>query len=87
MLSTSALDTESERLVQEALDHLMARRTCIVIAHRLSTIINANKILVLKEGLIAEQGRHDELLQQRGIYSHLHELQFARKAPPSAVPA
>ena len=85
--ATSALDTESERLVQEALDHLMARRTCIVIAHRLSTIINANKILVLKEGLIAEQGRHDELLQQRGIYSHLHELQFARKAPPSAVPA
>jgi ABC-type transport system involved in Fe-S cluster assembly fused permease/ATPase subunit len=65
----------------------MARRTCIVIAHRLSTIINANKILVLKEGLIAEQGRHDELLQQRGIYSHLHELQFAKKGAPSEVSA
>lgn len=77
--ATSALDTESERLVQEALDHLMENRTCIVIAHRLSTIINADKILVLKQGRIAEQGRHEELLKQGGLYSTLHQLQFVKK--------
>jgi len=78
--ATSALDTESERLVQDALDHLMRKRTCIVIAHRLSTIVNAHKILVLKAGRIAEQGRHEDLLKEKGLYSHLHELQFARKS-------
>lgn len=77
--ATSALDTESERLVQEALDRLMQKRTCIVIAHRLSTIINADKILVLKQGRIVEQGRHEELLRQGGVYSTLHHLQFAKK--------
>lgn len=84
--ATSALDTESERLVQEALDHLMKKRTCIVIAHRLSTIVNANKILVLKAGQIAEQGRHEDLLKEKGLYSHLHELQFAKK-PAEVVTA
>lgn len=77
--ATSALDTESERLVQEALDHLMENRTCIVIAHRLSTIINADKILVLKQGRIAEQGRHEDLLKQGGLYNTLHQLQFVKK--------
>jgi len=77
--ATSALDNESERFVQDALDRLMKKRTCIVIAHRLSTIINADKILVLKDGAIAEQGRHDELLRRKGIYRNLHELQFAQK--------
>ncbi|CAN5815074.1 ABC transporter ATP-binding protein [soil metagenome] len=84
--ATSALDTESERLVQEALENLMRKRTCIVIAHRLSTIVNANKILVLKAGQIAEQGRHEDLLKEKGLYSHLHELQFAKK-PAEVVTA
>lgn len=85
--ATSALDTESERSVQEALDRLMTGRTSIVIAHRLSTVINADRILVLKDGAIAEQGRHEELLTQNSIYRHLHELQFAKKSdgPESSV--
>lgn len=85
--ATSALDTESERSVQEALDRLMTGRTSIVIAHRLSTVINADRILVLKDGAIAEQGRHEELLSQNSIYRHLHELQFTKKSggPESSV--
>ena len=75
--ATSALDSESERLVQEALDYLMKGRTSIVIAHRLSTIRSADKILVLENGRIVEQGQHDELmLQSEGIYKHLSELQL-----------
>lgn len=85
--ATSALDTESERQVQEALDRLMQGRTSIVIAHRLSTVINADKILVLKQGEVAESGRHDELLRQGGVYAHLHDLQFARKSPAVEVTA
>lgn len=73
--ATSALDTESERLVQDALTTLMKNRTSIVIAHRLSTIQFADEILVLQDGVIAERGRHDELIQKGGIYSHLCELQ------------
>lgn len=82
--ATSALDTESERLVQEALDNLMQKRTCIVIAHRLSTIVNADKILVLRQGQIAEQGRHEDLLRQGGLYSTLHQLQFVKKIAETA---
>lgn len=75
--ATSSLDSESERLVQEALDKLMVGRTSIVIAHRLSTIKNADKIVVLQKGEIAETGTHDELvLHEHGIYRHLSELQF-----------
>lgn len=85
--ATSALDTEAERQVQEALDRLMKNRTSIVIAHRLSTIINADKILVLKQGQVVESGRHDELLRQGGVYRHLHELQFAKKAVAEEVAA
>jgi subfamily B ATP-binding cassette protein MsbA len=85
--ATSALDTESERQVQEALDRLMQGRTSIVIAHRLSTVINADKILVLKQGEVVESGRHDELLRQGGVYAHLHDLQFARKSPAVEVTA
>ena len=77
--ATSALDTEAERQVQEALDRLMKGRTSIVIAHRLSTVINADKILVLKQGSVVESGRHDELLKQDGVYRRLNEMQFARK--------
>lgn len=85
--ATSALDTESERQVQEALDRLMKGRTSIVIAHRLSTVINADKILVLKQGVVVESGRHEELLRQDGVYRHLHQLQFAKKPPVDEVTA
>ncbi len=73
--ATSALDSESERLVQDALDKLMEGRTSFVIAHRLSTIRNANKILVIQNGSIVEQGTHEELISQNGIYTNLVELQ------------
>lgn len=73
--ATSALDTESERLVQEALTNLMKNRTSVVIAHRLSTIQHADEIIVLKEGKIVEAGNHSELIQQKGLYSHLCKLQ------------
>ncbi len=74
--ATSHLDTESETLVQKALANLMADRTVIVIAHRLSTIRRAHRILVLDHGTLAEQGRHEDLLAQGGLYARLHELQF-----------
>ncbi|MBQ5401692.1 MAG: ATP-binding cassette domain-containing protein, partial [Bacteroidales bacterium] len=73
--ATSALDTESERLVQDALTRLMENRTCLVIAHRLSTIQNADEIIVLQDGRIAERGTHRELLAKGGLYSHLCSLQ------------
>ncbi|MGQ9660160.1 MAG: lipid A export permease/ATP-binding protein MsbA [Thermochromatium sp.] len=74
--ATSALDTESERHIQAALETLMARRTTLIIAHRLSTIERADRILVLHEGRIVEQGRHAELLMLGGYYARLHQLQF-----------
>lgn len=74
--ATSALDSESERVVQEALDNLMKGRTSIVIAHRLSTIRNANKIIVLNQGKIAENGNHEELMQNNGIYADLVGMQM-----------
>ncbi len=74
--ATSSLDTESERLVQQAIDKLMQGRTAIVIAHRLSTIRHADKIVVLDEGKIVQVGTHDDLLKQGGIYAELYELQF-----------
>jgi ABC-type multidrug transport system fused ATPase/permease subunit len=73
--ATSALDTESEKLVQEALENLMRDRTSLVIAHRLSTIKNADEIIVLSKGEIAERGTHGELLQNQGIYYRLCSLQ------------
>lgn len=73
--ATSALDTESERLVQDALEKMMKNRTSIVIAHRLSTIQNADRIVVLSKGKIAEQGKHQELLDKKGIYYSLVEMQ------------
>lgn len=73
--ATSALDTESERLVQKALENMMRNRTSIVIAHRLSTIQNADRIVVMQNGEIVEQGKHDELLASAGTYSKLVEMQ------------
>lgn len=73
--ATSALDTESERLVQNALENMMKNRTSIVIAHRLSTIQNADLIVVMQKGEIAEQGTHNELLAKNGVYKKLVEMQ------------
>ena len=73
--ATSALDTESEKLVQEALNKLLEGRTSVVIAHRLSTIHNADKIIVVDHGRIAEQGTHNELMARGGIYAKLIEMQ------------
>jgi len=83
---TAALDTESERLVIEALERLMKGRTVITIAHRLSTIRDANKILVLKDGAVAEEGTHEELLALGGVYAELYHIQMdgvSEKVVPS----
>ncbi len=79
--ATSALDAESERLVQEALDHLMVDRTTIVIAHRLATVRAADRIVVLDEGRIVEQGDHARLIANGGLYARLAALQFNDVAP------
>jgi subfamily B ATP-binding cassette protein MsbA len=73
--ATSALDTESEKLVQEALDHLMQNRTTIVVAHRLTTIQNADLIIVIENGKVVEQGNHQELLAEEGLYQKLITMQ------------
>jgi subfamily B ATP-binding cassette protein MsbA len=74
--ATSALDTESERHIQDALKTLQKNRTSIVIAHRLSTIENADKIIVMEQGKIVEQGNHQALLEKDGAYAQLHRFQF-----------
>jgi ATP-binding cassette, subfamily B, multidrug efflux pump len=76
--ATSSVDTESEQLIQHAIDTLIKGRTAIVIAHRLSTIRKADKIIVLDKGEIKEMGNHEELLQHGGFYSKLHEMQFEK---------
>ena len=73
--ATSSLDSESEKLVQDALEKLMKNKTSIVIAHRLSTIKNSDKIIVLDSGKIVESGNHDELINKNGYYSKLIKLQ------------
>jgi subfamily B ATP-binding cassette protein MsbA len=82
---TAALDTESEQLVMEALERLMKGRTVITIAHRLSTIRDSDKIVVLKGGVVAEQGTHDELLARNGVYAELYKIQFG--SPPQVSSA
>jgi subfamily B ATP-binding cassette protein MsbA len=77
--ATSALDTESERLIQDALEQLQQNRTSIVVAHRLSTIENADSILVIEAGEIIEQGNHQGLLTQNGVYSQLYNMQFGEE--------
>lgn len=74
--ATAALDNASERLVQDALAHLIPDRTTLVIAHRLSTVEHADQILVLDDGKLVEQGTHAELLARGGVYAHLHAMQF-----------
>jgi ATP-binding cassette subfamily B protein len=79
--ATSSIDTESELLIEKAIDKLISGRTSIVIAHRLSTIQRADKIIVLDKGEIKEMGTHQELLKTGGFYSKLHQMQFEKKAP------
>jgi subfamily B ATP-binding cassette protein MsbA len=78
--ATSSLDTESEMMVQKALENLMANRTTFVIAHRISTVRNAARIIVLDKGKIIESGKHDELIEKGGMYKKLYELQFSEQA-------
>lgn len=78
--ATSALDTESEKYIQASLERLMEGRTSFVVAHRLSTIVNADLIVVLKDGEIAETGNHMELLEKKGIYANLYRIQFNKEA-------
>ena len=85
---TAALDAESEALVVEAMERLMRGRTVITIAHRLSTLRNADKIIVIKDGMVAEEGTHADLLNRDGIYAQLHQLQFDQRrqqGSPSGV--
>jgi subfamily B ATP-binding cassette protein MsbA len=84
--ATSSLDSESESLVQEALEHLMANRTSFVIAHRLSTVMNADWILVINKGEVVEQGTHAELLMNpNGLYTRLYQMQFAEVVEESVA--
>ena len=74
--ATSNVDTRTEMQIQQAMRNLMKDKTCFVIAHRLSTIINADHILVINDGDVAEQGNHNELIQKRGFYYQLYNAQF-----------
>jgi subfamily B ATP-binding cassette protein MsbA len=79
--ATSSLDSEAERLVQKALENLMRGRTTFIIAHRLSTIAYADRVVVMVGGQIVEMGRQEDLLQRRGEYYKLHQMQFGTNAP------
>ena len=78
--ATSALDSESEMLVQDALDRLMAGRTTFVIAHRLTTVLRSDRILVLNQGRIVEEGTHAALMERKGLYHHLYTLRLVEMA-------
>lgn len=84
--ATSALDSESEKLVQDALERLMAQRTTLVIAHRLSTIRKADRIVVLVNGSIAEEGSHNELMAQKAEYNRFYNLQLSQNETPESSP-
>jgi subfamily B ATP-binding cassette protein MsbA len=85
--ATSSLDTESERLIQDAMDQFVRGRTTLVIAHRLSTILHADRILVMEHGRVLESGTHHELLGRGGLYRRLYEMQFRDEGESSGVPA
>ncbi|HEY2920598.1 MAG TPA: ATP-binding cassette domain-containing protein, partial [Candidatus Binatia bacterium] len=83
--ATSSVDTETEALIQDALEKVMRDRTCLLIAHRLSTIRNADRIIVLHHGEVREVGSHAELMERRGIYHRLYQLQYEREELKLAV--
>jgi ABC-type multidrug transport system fused ATPase/permease subunit len=78
--ATSSVDTETEVLIQDALEKVMRDRTCLLIAHRLSTIRNADRIIVLHHGEVREVGSHAQLMEAKGIYHRLYQLQYEREA-------
>jgi ATP-binding cassette subfamily B protein len=80
--ATAALDSESERMVQDAMAHLCEGRTTVVVAHRLATIMHADRILVVEQGVVVETGRHDELLRKGGRYASFYRAQLKDQAPP-----
>jgi len=83
--ATAALDSESERAVQDAIAHLTQGRTTIVIAHRLHTVAHADRIYVIENGVVAEQGRHEELLRRGGRYASFYRLQLQNEEAAQAV--
>jgi ABC-type multidrug transport system fused ATPase/permease subunit len=84
--ATSSVDTETEALIQDALEKVMRGRTCFLIAHRLSTIRNSDRIIVLHHGEVREVGSHAELMEKRGIYHRLYQLQYEREELQLAAP-
>ena len=85
--ATSSVDSETEILIQKAINNLVKNRTTFVVAHRLSTIQNADLIIVLEQGKIVEMGAHDELLAKGGLYTRLHQVQFRLQgSPPRSKP-
>jgi ABC-type multidrug transport system fused ATPase/permease subunit len=85
--ATASLDSESERAVQEAIEHLCQGRTTLVIAHRLHTVTHADRIFVVEDGSIAESGRHEDLLRKGGRYASFYRLQLRDQEPRDAVAA
>lgn len=79
--ATSSIDAYTELLIQKALRRILMKRTSIVIAHRLSTIRNAGRIIVIDKGRVVQEGTHDELMKEGGLYSHLYEMQFSEVIP------
>ena len=80
--ATSSIDTETEQLIQQAVERVMQKRTSMVVAHRLSTIQKCDRIMVFHHGELRESGTHNELLTERGLYWRLYQLQYAEEKPP-----